>query len=142
MSPTDLHGAHGVQPHSFQKCVLFLQVNSFPPNRVSRPRPSKNRCHLFPQRCPPSGTWLFPRLAQEPNMKNPSVRNENQRIPKWLFGQVVFWRPGGPRPNNHTLSRNKCLFGLGTRCRHVIVLALVPDASKKTLGQKSTSESL
>ncbi len=35
-----------------------------------------------------------------------------KEMPKWFFGQVVFGRPGAPRPKNHTVSRSECLVGL------------------------------
>ncbi len=31
--------------------------------------------------------------------------------PKWFLGHVFFWRPGAPRPRNHTVSGNECFFG-------------------------------
>ena len=61
--------------------------------------------------------------------------------------QVVFWRPGVPRPNNYTLSRKEWLFGLAacqkTTCfLNTWFLALVPQASEKPLRRKTTSGSL
>ncbi len=41
-----------------------------------------------------------------------STRTRLKGIPKWLFGQVVFWRPRVPRPKNHTCSGKSCLFGI------------------------------
>ena len=50
-------------------------------------------------------------LAQGRPMMLLRVR-EVEGIPKWFFGQVVFWRPGEPRQTNHTFSGRYCLFGL------------------------------
>ena len=36
---------------------------------------------------------------------------EVKGIPKCFFGQVVFWRPGVPRPNNHTFSGKDLFVG-------------------------------
>jgi hypothetical protein len=33
-------------------------------------------------------------------------------IPKWFVGQMIFWRPGVPRPKDHTFSRKPCFFSL------------------------------
>ncbi len=38
----------------------------------------------------------------------PKVRG----IPSWILGQVVFWRPGVPRPRNHNFQGKYSLFGL------------------------------
>ncbi len=35
-----------------------------------------------------------------------------QRAPEVAFGQVFFWRPGVPRPKNHTMFRHEWFFGL------------------------------
>ncbi len=53
----------------------------------------------------PGASWSLRALAR--------VRRQVTGIPKCLFGQMVFWRPGVPRPNNHTFSgTTTCFFGL------------------------------
>ncbi len=37
-------------------------------------------------------------------ISGPPKKSTVKGIPKWFFGQVVFWRPGVPRPKNHKCS--------------------------------------
>ena len=73
----------------------------------------------------------------------------NKEIPKLFFGQVVVWKPGVPKPT-HVEETNGSLALPPKAARpkndslpeDVWFLALVPQASKKALGQKTTSGSL
>ncbi len=42
------------------------------------------------------------RALSEPKYRRLPVPAYAKVIPKWFFGQVLFWRPGAPRPNNYT----------------------------------------
>ncbi len=64
------------------------------------------------------------------------TRLVSQRDPEVFFGQVFFWGPGVPRPRNHTVSGNHYFLKI------CFFLALIPQAFKKPLGQKTTSGSL
>ncbi len=39
-----------------------------------------------------------------------ATSGESEGIPKWFFGQVVFWRPGVPRPQNHDFTKKSVVF--------------------------------
>ncbi len=74
-----------------------------------------------------------------------------KRIPKLFFGQMGFWTPGVPRPQNHTVSRNEWFFGLAAeggkanktfvsvRC---VVLCLGTPGLQQNTWPKNTSGSL
>ncbi len=87
-----------------------------------------------------SPTWQHQR-------EHTGTKHNNQRDSEVVFWPSVFWRPGVPRPTNHTFSRNEWLFGFAAeagKAKKAFVsakLALVPHASEKPLGQKNTSAS-
>ncbi len=102
-------------------------------------------CHSLPLTLPPVERralakrvlWVrFIRIRRrvEASSLKPRVRGLRQAwlkgIPKCFWGQVVFWRPGAPRPKNHSSLDN------------VWFLASTPQASNKTHGQTTTSGSL
>ncbi len=43
--------------------------------------------------------------------QGPTSNSITQRDPELFFGQALLWRPGVPRPKNHTLFRDKLIFG-------------------------------
>ncbi len=70
-------------------------------------------------------------------------------LPKFLFGQKVFGRPGVPRPKNHKLSGNEWFVGLaaeGGKAKKTLVSGKgvglwpwYPRPPKKHLANKNTS---
>jgi hypothetical protein len=79
-------------------------------------------------------------LLAHSSFDGPDVPN-NQRHPEVFFWPGSFWRPGAPRPKNHTFSRKSWLSGLDAEggktntplfsriC--VVFFAFVPQVSKK-----------
>ncbi len=81
-------------------------------------------------------------LAQPRADRSSSKGSRSVVLAKWFC-----WRHGVPSPKNHTVSRKSCFVGVAAEGgkakrqlvseKSVVLSALVPQASKKTLGQQN-----
>ncbi len=73
-------------------------------------RPVAHRCAMaLPGPRPPIAKPPLRRPARTCNQM--ALKNKVKGIPKWFFGQVIFWRPGVPRPKTTHSPEKPMVFG-------------------------------
>ncbi len=139
--------------HDTFLCAPFLHVSGDPGYTWVQRTPGStwvlnrpgSRVHAGFRLCSGPGFdgWSSSLALQEPTSSG---------MPKCFCWPSGFWRPGAPMPKNHTFSGREWLFGLAafggeankpqSSLKMCGLLASLPQASKKTLGQKTSSGSL